>query len=209
MQVPGKSYRSRHNKSCQGLTKTKTLESEARTEDPLKNEDLLQKKRRNGRKYVNSTFLYAVIETKKRSRNRCMYVISPVLSTFPSHHVFHCTWDALLEELPGSLISKREWVFGFRYISYTQLIADIDAINFVFLFSTFCQLSRLTFISNRINEGVSGKPTNLNWPPHTSGVKYIPENPSIESPKLHAFLETLEMFRSYFGCPFPGTVSYL
>ena len=43
----------------------------------------------------------------------------------------------------------------------TQLIAEMDAINFVFLFSTFCQLSRLTFISNRINEGVSGKPTNL------------------------------------------------
>ena len=50
---------------------------------------------------------------------------------------------------------------GFCYISYTQLIAEIDAINFVFLFSTFWQLSCLTFISNRINKGVSPKPTNL------------------------------------------------
>ena len=49
----------------------------------------------------------------------------------------------------------------FFYISYTQLIAEIDAINFVFLFSTFCQLLRLTFISNRINKEVSPKPTNL------------------------------------------------
>ena len=47
-------------------------------------------------------------------------------------------------------------------------------------------------------------------------MKYIPENPSIESPKLHGFLETLETFRAYFGCRFPGTkfcnkfaVSYL
>ena len=51
---------------------------------------------------------------------------------------------------------------GFRYISYTQMIAEIDGINFVFLFSTFCQLSRQAFISNRVNERVSGKPTNLN-----------------------------------------------
>ena len=93
---------------------------------------------------------------------------------------------------------------GFRYTSCTQMITEIDGIDFVFLFSTLCQLSCLTFISNRINEGVSGNPTN--WPPHTSGIKYIPENPSIESPKLHAFLETLETFRVYFGCPFPGTV---
>ena len=42
---------------------------------------------------------------------------------------------------------------GFRYISYTRFIAEIDAINFVFLFSTFCPLLRVTFISNRINEG--------------------------------------------------------
>ena len=33
---------------------------------------------------------------------------------------------------------------GFRYISYTQLIAEIDAINFVFLFSTFSQVTGLT-----------------------------------------------------------------
>ena len=89
------------------------------------------------------------------------------------------------------------------------MIAEIDGINFVFLFSTFCQLSRQAFISNRINERASGKPTNLNWPPRTSGVKYIPENASIESPKLHVFLETLETFRAYFGWLFPGTVWYL
>ena len=41
--------------------------------------------------------LYAVTKTshqglkQKRIRNRCKYVISPVLSTFPPHHVFHCT----------------------------------------------------------------------------------------------------------------------
>ena len=67
---------------------------------------------------------------------------------------------------PGKSYRTRH-VLGFRYISHTQLIAETDAINFVFLFPTFCQLSRLTFISNRINEGVSGKPTNLNWPAHT------------------------------------------
>ena len=76
-----------------------------------------------------------------------------------------------------------------------EMSTDISVEGFVnytwSLFSNFCQLSRLTFIRNRINEGVSGKPTNLNWPPHTFGMKYIPENPSIESPTLHAFLETL------------------
>ena len=201
---PGKSYRSRHNKSCQGLTETKTLAGErspkTETEDPL----------------------------EKKGRKRCKYVIFPVLSMFPPHHVFHCTKDALLGELPGSLISINASKFpgyywlcysvclflfflclGFLYISYTQMIAEIDGINFVFLFSTFCQLSRQAFISNRINERVSGKPTNLNWPPRTSGVKYIPENASIESPKLHVFLETLETFRAYFGWLFPGTVWYL
>ena len=35
-------------------------------------------------------------------------------------------------------------------------------------------------------------------------MNYIPENPSIESPKLHTFLETLETFRAYFVCPFPS-----
>ena len=51
---PGKSYRSRHNKSCQGLTKTKTLAGErspkTETEDPL----------------------------EKKGRKRCKYVIFPV-----------------------------------------------------------------------------------------------------------------------------------
>ena len=142
--------------------------------------------------------------TRKKGIKRCKYVFFPVLSMFPPHHVFHCTKDALLEELPGSLISINTSKFpgyyrlcysvclflfiflclGFRYISYTQMIAEIDGINFVFLFSSFCQLSRQAFISNRINERVSGKPTNLNWPPRTSGEKYIPENPSIESPKF-------------------------
>ena len=51
---------------------------------------------------------------------------------------------------------------GFCYTSYTQLITEIDAINFVFLLSTFCLLSRLAFVINRINEGVPEKPTNLN-----------------------------------------------
>ena len=95
-----------------------------------------------------------------------------------------------------------------RFSLYTQLIAEMQLILLLF-FSILCQLSRLAFISNRINGEVSGKPINLNWPPHASGVKYIPENPSIESPKLHAYLETLETFRAYFEGPFPGTVSHL
>ena len=37
-------------------------------------------------------------------------------------------------------------------------------------------------------------------PPLISGVKYIPENSSIESPELCAFLETPETFWAYFGC---------
>ena len=177
---------------------------------------------------MNSTFLYAVIETKKEAEidanmrfplscQRSHPIMFSIVREMRCRKSCLVLWFLNASEFPGyywicssvCLFCFFFWCLGFRYISYTQLIADIDAINFVFLFSTFCQLSRLTFISNRINEGVSGKPTNLNWPPHTSGVKYIPENPSIESPKLHAFLENLEMFRSYFGCPFPGTVSYL
>ena len=42
---------------------------------------------------------------RKKGRKRCKYVFFPVLSMFPPHHVFHCTEDALLGELPGSLIS--------------------------------------------------------------------------------------------------------
>ena len=46
---PGKSYRSRHNKSCQDLSKTKTIENEVRrpkTKDPLESKDQLEKKKK-------------------------------------------------------------------------------------------------------------------------------------------------------------------
>ena len=39
---PGKSYRNRHNKSCQGLMKIKTFKNKARSpkpEDPLKKKE--------------------------------------------------------------------------------------------------------------------------------------------------------------------------
>ena len=51
--------------------------------------------------------------------------------------------------------------FMSRFSLYTQLIAEMQLILLLF-FSIFCQLSRLAFISNRSNGGVSGKPINLN-----------------------------------------------
>ena len=54
--------------------------------------------------------------------------------------------------------------FFFFYVS-VFVIHSVDcrnAVNFAFVFSIFCQLSRLAFISNRSNGGVSGKPINLN-----------------------------------------------
>ena len=58
--------------------------------------------------FVTKTLHQRLKKKKLRRRNRCKYVISALLSTFPPHDVFHCTSDAL----PGSLISKGEWVSG-------------------------------------------------------------------------------------------------
>ena len=115
--------------------------------------------------------LYAVTKTPPQGlkQKHSHPIMSSIVRKMRCQESFLVLWFPNASEFPGYY-----WIC---YSVYTHLIAEIDAINFVF--STFCQLSRLTFISNRINEGVSRKPTNLNWPTHVSGLKYIPENPSI------------------------------
>ena len=132
---PGKSYRSRHNRSCQGLTKIKTLENEAQRPKPKTH----SKKKRSREKDANMWFPPSC---------QCSH---PIMSS--TAHKMHCwksclvLWFLSVSEFPGYYwlcYSVCLFFFlGFRYISYTQLIAEIDGINFVFLFSTFCQPSCL------------------------------------------------------------------
>lgn len=66
----------------------------------------------------------------------------------------------------------------------------------VFLFSYFL-LIFTTIVHNKWR-----KSQETNTPQHhlISGMKYIPERSSVESPELCAFLKTPETFWTYFGC---------
>ena len=86
---PGKSYRSRHNKSCQGLTKIKTLENEAQRPKPKTH----SKKKRSREKDANMWFPLSC---------QCSH---PIMSTIV--YKMHCwksclvLWFLSVSEFPG------------------------------------------------------------------------------------------------------------
>lgn len=81
-----------------------------------------------------------------------------------------------------------------KYPTLSRLQKEVKLI--VFLFFYFL----LTFTPIVHNKWENSQETNTSQCHLISGMKYIPESSSVESPELCAFLKTPETFWTYFGC---------